>query len=120
MARRKIPPIPEDQVRKLAERGWSGRAIAAQFGVDERTIRRKFAAVIAESKQHGAAKLLDVLWKRATEGRSDRVLVHLADRIIGPVVKKIEITKEQAIEFLEKELEQDRASEDRDDSKKSS
>lgn len=94
-------PIDPDQVKNLAERGWSGRQIAAHFGVNEATIRRKFDALIAEARQHGAAKLLDVLWQRGVTGKSDRVLVHLADRIIGKIPTVIKLSREQLIEQLE-------------------
>lgn len=103
-------PIDEKQVRKLAERGWSVRQIAAHFEVDEATIRRRFAAAVEESRHHGQAKLLDVLWQRGIgnpetrTGGDNRVLLHLADRILGKIPQKIEITREQAIEFLEQDL----------------
>lgn len=100
------PPadIDEQQVRNLAERGWSGRQIAAHFGVAESVIRRRFSAVIEEARQHGAAKLIDILWQRGVKEKSDRILMHLADRLLGRVPQKIEITREQAIEFLEQDL----------------
>lgn len=99
--------IEVEQLKKLAERGWSARQIASHFEVDEATVRRRFSAIIAEARQHGQAKLLDILWQRGVAEKSDRILKDLADRIIGPVPKKIEITREQALEFLEKELERD-------------
>ncbi len=101
-------PIDVEVVKKLAERGWSGRQIAAALGVDEGTLRKKgLSAMMADARHHGAAKLLDVLWQRGVTDRDNRVLIHLADRILGKIPQKIEITKEQAIEFLEKELERE-------------
>ncbi len=99
--------IDRDVVKKLAERGWSGRQIAAAFEVDEATIRRKFSALIKESRHHGAAKLLDILWQRGVTEKDARILLHLADRILGKVPQKIQLTREQAIEFLEDELDRE-------------
>lgn len=109
MAGRPKKPIDPLQVKNLAERGWSIKQIAAHFGVNDMTIARRFSALIKESRQHGAAKLIDILWKRGVQEKSDRVLLNLADRILGPVPRKIEYTREGAIEFLEKELERDGA-----------
>lgn len=99
--------IDVEVVKKLAERGWSGRQIAAAFSVNESVIRKRFGALMTEARHHGAAKLLDVLWQRGVTEKDTRVLIHLADRILGVIPKKIEITKEQAIEVLEKELERE-------------
>lgn len=100
------PPkeIDEETVRKLAERQWDYEQIAAFFGVSGDTIKRRFEDVVYEAKHSGKAKLIDILWQRAVTEKSDKVLVHLADRILGPVPKKIELTREQAVEFLENDL----------------
>ena len=82
--------IDEALLKARASRGWSMRAIAASFGCDEATIRRKYSAKVEEARHHGAAKLMDVLWVRGVGDEkakvpgSDRVLLNLADRIIGP------------------------------------
>jgi hypothetical protein len=76
--------IDEDLLVARASRGWSMRAIAASFGVDEATIRRRYSAKIEAARHHGAAKLLDVLWTRGVQEKSDQVLLNLANRIIGP------------------------------------
>jgi len=98
-------PIDVEQVKKLAERGWSNVAIAVHFEVDESRIRRRFAEVIKESRKHGAAKLLDILWQRGVTEKDSKVLLNLADRIIGPV-PKIRLSREEAIKFLEEDAEQ--------------
>lgn len=95
-------PIDPEQVRKLAERGWNVCAIASHFEVDEMTIRRRFSEIIVESRKHGAAKLLDILWQRGVTEKDSKVLLNLADRIIGPV-PKIRLTREEAIKFLEED-----------------
>lgn len=100
-------PIDPEQVRKLAERQWSDEQIAAVIGCDRRTLERRFPQLLRDARHAGRAKLIDILWQRGVTEKSDRVLLHLADRALGPVPKKIEITKEQAIEVLEKELERE-------------
>jgi hypothetical protein len=106
LAKRGRPPTPIDEnvVVSLAERGWSIRQIAAAFKVDEKTIRKNYSALIEESRQHGAAKLLDVLWKRGVQEKSDKVLTHLADRILGKVATKIELTDETLDSLIEERL----------------
>ena len=89
MARPKAK-IDEKNLEALAERQWTDVQIAAFFGVDERTIQRRFAAKLIECRQRGKAKLLDVLWQRGVAEKSDRILVHLADRVLGPVTQKVE------------------------------
>lgn len=84
MARPKVP-IDERALTAMAERGWSAAQIAAAFGVDRETIVRRFSDKIAAARQHGSAKLLDVLWQRGVQEKSDKVLLNLADRILGPV-----------------------------------
>lgn len=84
--------LDEDVILKLAERHWSNRQIAATFGCDEGVIRRRLSAKLENARQHGAAKLLDILWQRAVTEKSDRVLLNLADRIIGPVTQKVQTT----------------------------
>jgi hypothetical protein len=104
--RKKIDP---EQVRKLAERQWSDVQIGAHFGVHSATIARRFANLLIDARHNGKAKLIDILWQRGVTEKSDRVLIHLADRVLGPVPKKIEYTREGAIEFLEREVERDEA-----------
>ncbi len=96
--------IDENVVISLAERGWSMRQIAAAFKVDEGTIRKRFSAKVEEARHHGAAKLLDVLWQRGVKEKSDRVLTHLADRILGKVPTKIELTDEIIDRAVEERL----------------
>lgn len=103
MARPK-KPINEVQLRLLAERQWSSRQMGAFFGVHSTNIVRRYAALIEEAREHGKAKLIDVLWERAVDHKSDRVLIYLADRVLGPIPKKIELSKEDAIRVLEDEF----------------
>lgn len=88
----------------LAERGWSARQIAAAFKVDPTTITRKYSALIEEARQHGAAKLMDILWQRGVTAKSDRILTHLADRILGKVATKVEISNEDLVNLVEAKL----------------
>ena len=103
MARPKFQ-IDIEQVKKLAERQWSDEQIAGFIGCDRRTLERRFSQELAAARQSGRAKLIDVLWQRGVKDKSDRILTHLADRFLGAIPKKIEITREQAIEVLEKDL----------------
>ena len=107
MAGRPRKKIDTEQLRKLAERQWSNEQIAVFLGADRRTIERRFSQLLIDARQQGRAKLIDILWQRGVQEKSDRILIHLADRVLGPVPKKIEITKEQAIECLERELERE-------------
>lgn len=107
MARPKIP-IDENALIAMAERGWSVRGIAAAFKVSPNTILNHYGAKIEEARQHGAQKLLDVLWQRGVKEKSDRVLVHLADRIIGKIPQKIELTNEELVNLAKEKLNADR------------
>lgn len=68
--------IDEKLLVRLAEKLWSTEEIAATFGVHSTTINRRFAALIADCRQRGKAKLRDLLWQRALKG-SDKVLLHM-------------------------------------------
>jgi hypothetical protein len=98
--------IDEKALIAMAERGWSIRGIAAAFGVGAETIRVRYGAKIMEARQHGAQKLLDILWQRGVKEKSDRVLVHLADRIIGKVPQRIELSNEELVGLVEAKLNQ--------------
>lgn len=92
------PPIviDEDLLLARAARHWSIRAIAASFGVDEATIRKRYSAKIENARHHGAGNLMDHLWVRAIGNEkkgipgSDRILLNLGDRIIGPTPREPE------------------------------
>lgn len=91
--------IDREQLMKLAERGWSKRQIGAFFRVDESVIRDRFSRDYEIAQHGGAGKLVDVLWQRAlgTKGLnngSDRVLIHLSDRILGPVKREMNLNIE--------------------------
>jgi len=75
----------------LAEKQWDKHQIAAFFGVSHDTIHRRFASVIEEARHSGKAKLIDILWKRILEGKSDRLLEHALDRFVGPVQRKMSL-----------------------------
>lgn len=83
--------IDADLVRAFAERHWTKEEIAAHFHVDVTTIHRKFAALIEEARQSGKAKLRDAMWSFALGNptknikRSERIFIHLSDRVLGPV-----------------------------------
>lgn len=98
MARPKIE-IDEKALIAMAERGWSVRGIAAAFGVGAETIRVRYGAKIEEARQHGAQKLLDILWQRGVTGKSDRILTHLADRILGKVATPVELGNKEGEGF---------------------
>lgn len=83
--------IDENALIAMAERGWSIRGIAVAFGVDEKTIRTRYAARIEDARHHGKEKLMDILWQRAVTAKSDRVLCHLADRLLGKVATPVEL-----------------------------
>lgn len=90
MARPK-KPIDENALIAMAERGWTIPGIAAAFGVSPETIRDRFSAKIEAARHHGAQKLMDILWQRAVTAKSDRVLCHLADRLLGKVATPVEL-----------------------------
>ena len=85
-------PIDAEQVRKLAERHWTMEMIAAHFNVSGDTIKRRFKDVVDAGRQEGKAKLIDVLWQRAVIEKSDRILIHLAERILGPIIQEQKVT----------------------------
>lgn len=95
MARPKKKIDPE-QLRKLAEKHWSTESIAYFFGVSVRTVNRRFGRAIEEARHGGKSKLLDLLWARASgaagQKQSDRILEHLANRVLGSIKQKVEIT----------------------------
>lgn len=118
--------INVEQLEKLAEKQWNIEQIAGFFGVSRDTLERRYAANIKDARNRGAAKLTDALYARALGGKvnlpdgkiaflasSDRLLIHALDRFVGSVPKKIELTREQAIEFLENDLKQNGEAEDR-------
>lgn len=56
MPRQKKEIDPED-VKKLAQLQCTNVEIAAFFGIDEKTVRRRFAEVIKEGKENGKVSL---------------------------------------------------------------
>lgn len=82
-------PIDEEQLIVLAEKHWSIEQIAAFFRVSRDTIERRFSAVVEEARHRGAAKIIDKLWVRSDE--SDRILINLAERVIGPVKREMKV-----------------------------
>jgi hypothetical protein len=101
-------PIDEKQLEALAERQWSDVQIAAFFEIHVTNLEKRFASKIAECRQRGKAKLLDVLWQRGVQEKSDRVLTHLADRVLGPIPKHIrleDVSDEQLEKVLDKKIE---------------
>lgn len=103
-------PIDLEQLRQLGEYQMSTEQVAAFFRVSRDTIERHYAAILKEARQAGTAKLIIEAFQRAKV--SDRIFEHLLNRYLGAIPKKIEITKEQAIEFLENEVKRDGAGQD--------
>lgn len=97
--------LDREKIRKCAEKQWTDEEIADFFDCSSDTLRRNYCEDLDRGRASGRAKLRDLIWSRAIAG-SDRMLVHAANRFLGAIKHKIEITREQAIEFLEKELEQ--------------
>lgn len=91
---RKWDTIDKDQLINLAERQWTTESIAAHFKVGKDLILRHFATELQDGRHSGKAKLLDELWARAFGQRqnkkSDRILEHLANRVLGPITQKVE------------------------------
>lgn len=104
MARPK-KPIDIDQLKKIAERGWNDDEIGAFFNATGQTVRRRFGPIIDSHRLNGKAKLKDIIWQRAigkggNDKGSDRVLIHLADRVLGPVKQEVEQAHQGKIEIV--------------------
>jgi hypothetical protein len=88
-----------EKLKKCAEKQWTNEEIGAFFGVSKDTIERNYAADVHEARHNGKAKLRDLIWQRALNG-SDRMLEHAANRFLGPIVAKHEISIQDLIETV--------------------
>jgi len=86
--------LDRDQVRALAAKGWPVESMAAFFKVHKTTLYRAYATEIEEGRARGVATVLDLMWDRVINHKSERVLINLADRIVGPTPKALTITTE--------------------------
>lgn len=62
--------INSDQVMQLATRFWTNVEIAAFFGVDEGTIRKRFSEILTKAREVGKGKLRDLQWRAAEKGNA--------------------------------------------------
>lgn len=105
MARPK-KPIDVEQLKLAATKQWDDEQIGALFKVDGCTVRRRYGDVIDECRHNGKAKLKDMLWARATGNKeknikgSDRILMHIADRFLGPVKQEVTQDHQGKIEVV--------------------
>lgn len=103
---RKPIPINEDQVWDLARRGWSAKQISIHFCVSYETILNRFSQLIEDARQEGNASISDLIWDRARAGDT-KMIERLDDRRNGPIVRKIEISTEEAIQKLKDDIERE-------------
>ena len=93
--------IDVEQLEKLAERQWTVEQIAAFFRVSRDTIERRFAEEVRQSKQRGAAKLLDKQFDVAMQGNVN-MLIWLGKNYLGQTDKNEEQMKAWLREELKK------------------
>ena len=96
--------IDDEQLEKLAMRGWGPKAIAHFFNCSEDTIIRRFADRIELCKARGGATALDMAWQKAGKG-SDKCIEILLDRLLGKVKSKVEISNEELTSLVAEKLE---------------
>ena len=61
--------------------------------MDRRTVERRFASIIEESRHGGTAKLRDLQWKKAIDG-SDRMIIHMSEHYLKQHQNlKVDLTK---------------------------
>lgn len=87
--------IDREQLRKLASRGYTIEGLADFFKVHRNTLSKHFSAEIEDAKHMGCTKIMDEFWRRGfglNTKASDRIFLKLADRMLGPVVQKTELT----------------------------
>jgi hypothetical protein len=81
-ATKKVPLIPgtnkldfnEEQIESLASRFWNNSEIAAFYGVDEGTIRRRFPNLLIKGKEKGRGRLKDAQLKLALSGNATMLI----------------------------------------------
>lgn len=74
--------ISAARVRAIAQTLASYEEIAAAFGCSADTIRRRYRDQVEQGRARGTLSLKRRMWKRSKT--SDRVLIHLYDRHVGP------------------------------------
>lgn len=72
-------------VKELAAHHVTKEAIAGALGISFPTLNQHFFNEIELARHEGKQRIMDMLWFKART--SDRVLIHLADRVLGPVAK---------------------------------
>ncbi|MBF0410988.1 MAG: hypothetical protein HQM10_26830 [Candidatus Riflebacteria bacterium] len=80
MPRKKIAIDPV-QVETLARLGATNTEIAAFFGVDEGTIRKRFSEFLTKGRQNGKIKLRTLQWRAAEKGNV-AMLIFLGKNIL--------------------------------------
>jgi hypothetical protein len=99
-------PVDLEQLKIAASQQWDDEMIGALFHVSGQTVRRRFGAAIDECRQSGKSKLVATLWARAVGNKatgvtgSDRVLIHIADRFLGPVKQEVAQQHQGKIEVV--------------------
>jgi hypothetical protein len=92
---KKIETIDEKQVEFLASRFWKNTEIAAFFGCDEGTIRKRFSDAITKGKELGKGSLRDAQIKLALAGNAT-MLIWLGKQYLEQT-EKYEITNDELI-----------------------
>jgi hypothetical protein len=75
-------PIDPEMVEKLAGAGCSAEQIGAILDCNERTIQRRFAALLKRGKERRNGRLQVELFRRAMNG-SDAIAIFLAKNWLG-------------------------------------
>lgn len=92
MARPKLDIDPQ-QVTMLAEMQCTNVEIAAFFGCDEGTIRKRFSEELSKGRECGKISLRRMQWKAAENG-NNTMLVWLGKQYLGQA-EKVESKQEQ-------------------------
>jgi hypothetical protein len=103
--------IDAEQVRNLSKAQWSVESIATHFKCDPQTIYNRFSGELNAGRQDLANLIWNKLLQRGIKDNSDRVLIHLAERVLGPIVRELKISeepkfqnKEEAVQKLKEVL----------------
>lgn len=104
--RKEFLPKDIEQIKVLARCHCPDSEIAAFIGCGEATLRRHFDTLLKEMREAGKSNIRAKQYELAMKG--DRtMLIWVGKQILNQTDRaKLEITREQAIEFLQKDAEQ--------------
>lgn len=99
---KKNPPINLDELKKIARHQWTDEMLAGHFGCSGQTIRRRYGEIIDAARLEGKSSIIDALWIRAKA--SDKILEHVADRFLGKIPTKVELSNEELTHLVDQKL----------------